>query len=126
MAEFAILLHEKNVGKAEVFQQGLYYRIACRLNLSRDAIYRVSAFDGNKKQDLGVCVPEKDCFCLNKRIPIKQLTLCDDLKFYVENNKDKPQKHSYPVSSDKPFVELSNLMNAYFEMQEGTGYIIFR
>lgn len=61
------------VGTAKLEKQGLYYKLSCRCPLPGDGLYRVHVVCGQKREDLGICVPMENLFGMDKSVPIKRL-----------------------------------------------------
>ena len=74
MAEnYDITLDASPVGSAQVEKQGLYYRFSCRCKLPDNGFYRIHVICGDKREDLGICVPMGDAFGMDKKLPAKKL-----------------------------------------------------
>ena len=110
-------------GSAEIHTQGLYCCIRCILNLADESIKRVILQNGNKRVQLGVCIPHEGGFVLTKKIPAKQLDLSDDITFFVSTASEEFEKREYAVCSKEPFSRLKDLKSAHFKWRDGIGYI---
>lgn len=70
---YDIKFDDSPVGKAQMEKQGLYMLFSCRCRLPDTGIYRIHAVYGDKREDLGICVPMGELFGMDKKIPAKQL-----------------------------------------------------
>ena len=68
---YNIFLESNAIGTADIFEEGLYYRFSCKCIRELNGINRIIVINGTKKIDLGICVPEKNNFILNRKIPRK-------------------------------------------------------
>ena len=124
MSEYQVQYYGRQVGTAEITQQGLYHQIACKLSLPYDAIYRVYVSGSGKQLELGVCVPDGEYFVLNKRVPGKRLIGFGKLSVFVDDDKVSAAKNRIPVSNSEPFEQLHKLRNGRFQWDGGAGFII--
>ena len=113
------------VGKATVEQQGLYYKISCRCQLTGKGMHRLMVFCNEKQEDLGTLVPLDGAFGLEKRIPVKRLG--DGKPEFLLMSKDSVQKERFiPVYPEEPFSYMSRLKDAYLERRNGQLGIVIR
>ena len=70
---YDIKFEDSPVGKAQMKKQGLYMLFSCRCRLPDTGIYRIHAVYGDKREDLGICVPMGELLGMDKKIPAKQL-----------------------------------------------------
>ena len=61
------------VGSAQMEKQGLYCLFSCRCNQPDTGLYRIHVIYGDKREDLGICVPMGDMFGMDKKLPVKKL-----------------------------------------------------
>lgn len=74
MAEtYDILCDGSPVGTAKAEKQGLYYCFSCRCRLPDEGLYRIHVISGEKREDLGICVPVDGMFGMDKKLPAKRL-----------------------------------------------------
>lgn len=74
MAEtYDITFEAASVGTARMEKQGLYYRFVCRCRLPEKGLYRIHVICGDKREDLGICVPVDGSFGMDKMISAKRL-----------------------------------------------------
>ena len=111
---FEIVCNEKIVGTAEVEREGLYYRIHCVCTPPNKEIHRILVDDGQRKRDLGICVPVGTKFALTTCIPVKYLNGEDWNFLLIQQNADR-----IPVETDMEFHDLDRLETA--RLQETNG-----
>ena len=74
MAEtYDITFEAAPIGTARMEKQGLYYRFVCRCRLPEEGLYRIHVILGDKREDLGICVPVDGAFGMDKMISAKRL-----------------------------------------------------
>ena len=74
MAEtYDITFEAAPIGTARMEKQGLYYRFVCRCRLPEEGLYRIHVIFGDKREDLGICVPVDGAFGMDKMISAKRL-----------------------------------------------------
>ncbi len=122
---FEIFDKETCVGKAQILQEGMYYRICCTCEITRGGIHRIVVSDGENEVDLGICVPQGDKFSLTSRIPMRFLKGENRTFVLVRQGEYKPkseegpvEKKEVPVESGKSFPNLDELENAYFRNED--------
>ena len=122
--EYPIMLNGQAVGRAEVAQEGLYYRFTCRCRFSGEILYRIIlCFDGGAEK-LGVPVPERGEFCLKTRVPVKRIGQ-GKWSFHAAAQYDKPAGEFVPLSPEEPFRYLKRLQNAHLQTRDGvTGLFV--
>lgn len=122
---YDIFLGQDSIGKAQVTKEGLYYRISCRCRLSGEVVYKVVASCGDRKEDLGVLVPQSGAFVLTKRLPMKQLGQ-GQLQFKAVPRHVAPDGKFIPISADEPFAYLSRLENAFMQRRDGQQGVVIQ
>ena len=70
---YEVYLGNQSAGKVQLIRQGLYYRVICRCRVPGDQVFRLYAVQGNRRENLGVVIPDGDGFSLDKKIPAKNL-----------------------------------------------------
>lgn len=118
---FKIYYNNRQVGNAQINEEGLYYRFMCSCTLPKNDIYRISVTDGVNRQDLGICVPEDGKFTLMKRLP-KKYFIGTDWSFTLLN-KENPLV-SVPVATGTPFAYLDKLETAQLHCADGQTEIV--
>lgn len=107
MNHFTVYREDKSFGSAQVFREGLYFRVSIRCPGS----VRVFLQGDKSVLDLGICVPMEERFGIETRVPVKWvgekvLTIRTEEAFY-------------PVSADKPFLHLQQLRSSVFTVRDG-------
>ena len=115
----SILFNNVPVGQAQIKQEGLYHKITCQCVLPNKRIYRIKVSDGINDVDLGICVPEGDCFILTSRVAVKKLST-ENLKFYIITN----QPSEFHIADGKPFEALDKLEAARLQYRNGQLYVV--
>lgn len=116
---FDIRMGDKIVGKAQVEREGLYYRFSCRLSLPGQGMYRLLVRAGEKREDLGVCIPMGSQFGVEKKIPCK--CLGEGIPEFILMPKDgAPRTGTFvPVYPEEPFAYIRRLENAFLAHRDG-------
>ena len=109
--EYGVAMGDHRIGEAEVFREGLYYRIRCRVRLSGKVLCKVLVSCGTREDNLGVLVPEGDAFVLETRIPVKRLGE-GELRFRVLPRHTELKGRFVPLAPEEPFRYLSRLKDA--------------
>ena len=116
-----ILWKDRQVGYAQVKQEGLYYRFSCACTPPDGAIYRIYVSDGKNRRDLGICVPKDGEFVLNTRVPCKYIN-GENLSF--ELSSEKQDAISVPIKSGESFAYLDQLETARLRVTNGQPEIV--
>lgn len=121
---YDIYLGSAAVGEAVVEKRGLYYMISCRCRLSGETMHRIVVSCGDRREDLGICIPMGDQFGVEKKIPCKRLG--EGIPKFLLLPKHRKQEGKFtPVYPEEPFAYMSKLKNAYLEIRDGqTGLVI--
>ena len=121
---YPVLHGDQPVGKVQVTRRGLYYHFSCSLRLTEPCVYRLEFSCAETVENLGVPVPEGDCFVLSKRIPVSRLGEGKPV-FRVVPKNESLQGRFVPISPEEPFAYLDRLKNAYLSRQsQRTGIVI--
>ena len=147
MAETYEIFYDKQcVGTATMKREGLYLCFSCRCRLPDNGLYRIHVTDGDRRGDLGICVPMDDNFGMDKKLPAKglgegilrfellpkdwkpqEITITEpDVPAKEETSApeeepdfyDEPSQQFLPVSEDEPFDYLDKLENAHMEIRD--------
>lgn len=118
LSEYDIFFHNTVVGKATIGLDGLYCCISCSCKLDYRQIYRLELCINNNKHKLGILVPDKDMFVLEKRIPIR-LVKEGTLSFNVVTQKEEGQLLFCPVKDDLPFPHVERLEQCVMKIKNG-------
>lgn len=115
---FDIMLADQTIGTASVKREGLYYTFHCQCHLSGKVIYKLEVICGDKRENLGVCVPMDGAFGLVTRVPVKRL---GEGKLSVRAVPRHPEGKGkfVPIRAEEPFAYIDRLQKAYIKRQEG-------
>lgn len=157
MAEtYDICWQNEIVGTVRTEKQGLYHCFYCRCSLPDEGMYRIHVIAGDKREDLGICIPVEGRFGMDKKLPIKRLGE-GELTFRLVPKDWKPEKPIVipepapaepqkeqeaepepvmeqppeeetfiPVSEEEPFGQLDMLENAVMEERNGQPGIVIQ
>ena len=115
---YEICLAGDPVGEAMVEKVGLYYRFSCRCRLQGATMQRIMVACGDKKADLGICVPMGDRFGLDKKVPCRQLGEGKP-EFFLTPRPGCGGRKFVPVYPEEPFAYMSKLKGAFLEIRNG-------
>ena len=115
---YEICLGAEPVGEAVVERVGLYYRFSCRCRLRGATMQRIMVVCGDKKVDLGICVPIGDLFGVDRKVPCKQLGEGMPAFFLTPRPRHRGGKF-VPVYPEEPFAYMSKLKGAFLEIRNG-------
>lgn len=117
--DYAVTFGEQTIGKAQVTRQGLYYHVVCRCNLSGEVMYRLEVSCGEKRENLGILVPEETGFGLDTRFPVSRVGE-GTLRFRLLPRHDVLEGRRFvPITPEEPFSYLERLKDSFLEIQEG-------
>ena len=117
---YSILCKDHPIGTAEIIEEGLYYRFCCKCTTKLVGINRIMVINRSNRVDLGICVPEKNYFVLNTRIPRKHFK---DKSFSFELISDDDYIFNN-VYTGMMFDKLDKLEAAHLEIVSGQPQII--
>ena len=123
---YDILRGPEKIGKAEVCREGLYYRFRCACDLTGEVIYRLTITCGEKTHNLGIPVPEGDCFYLNTRIPVSRFSKEEPVFRAVPRHEELEKEMWVPISPETPFDYITRLENAVMERRNGEVGILIK
>lgn len=115
---YEIRLGAEPVGEAAVEKVGLYYRFSCRCRLNGATMQRVMVACGDKKVDLGICVPMGELFGVERKVPRKQLGEGTP-EFFLTPRPQRSGGKFVPVYPEEPFAYMSKLKDAFLEIRNG-------
>ena len=116
--EYFIFSGEEKIGNVLVQQQGLYYRIRCRCDLTGAVRYKLIASCGSNTADLGLCVPKDNRFGVDTAIPVKRLGQ-GELSFSLVPKHSRVEGNFIAVSADEPFGYVRQLQQAHLAKRDG-------
>ena len=114
---YPVFLRGKPAGSVMIEKQGLYYRIFCSCELSQNSVCRLMLKSGEETTKIGVLIPENGMYRLDKRIPVKNLTLKAP-EFFLTLRADMENRIFIPVCSEEPFAYLARLQDAFLGYQD--------
>ena len=79
---------------------------------------RVMVACGERKVDLGICVPMGDLFGLDKKVPCKQLGEGEP-EFFLTPRPQHSSGKFVPVYPEEPFAYMRKLKGAFLEIRNG-------
>lgn len=115
---YPVYFGTRQVGKVQVLRQGLYYRFACRCQLTGDVICRLYVTCGDRRESLGVVVPMGDGFGLDTKVAVRRLGE-GMVSFSLHPRHETTAGKFVPISPEEPFAYLSRLKDAYLEKRDG-------
>lgn len=117
---YDVLLDGKAVGKVQVSRRGLYDHYSCRCRLPDREVCRLYVRCGGREENLGVLIPEEECFCLETSIPAKRLGEGERTFHVVPKSRKEPQQAAFlPIRPDQPFAFIEQLKDACLAVQDG-------
>ena len=111
--EHAITRNGMRVGTAYIATQGLYYELICVCKM-QDGVLRVEADCGNRKENIGVCVPKDGKMVIRTRIPQKRLQGL--VGFTIRQG---TEKQWIPLKRGEPFPYLYRMKEACYTYSNG-------
>lgn len=115
---YSVKIGEAPVGKVAVHKEGLYYVFSCRCNLSGEQLYRLVVNRGCIQENLGILVPENDCFVLNTRIAVKRIGE-GEMSFRLIAKREENHRNFVPIYPEEPFSYISRLKQSFLVYQCG-------
>ena len=102
-------------------KEGLYYRFSCRAQLPEGARCHLVARTGEKRYDLGLCIPQGEFFVTQTRLPVKHFSQ-GKYQFFLEQ---RGNERFVPLYPDQPFSGLGNLERGKLISRNGVLGILF-
>lgn len=118
MHKYDVTCNGKVVGCVHLTKEGLYTRFQCTCQLPDEGIYRLYMIFGEQKTDLGVCVPTKTQYTVNRCLQSK-LIPNGELSFYILSVSQNTKDSFIPISGDMPFEKISSIEHAKLCNQNG-------
>ena len=115
--DYAIYRKDKKIGNAAVETKGLYYHISCRCTGNSSGHLRLGVSCGDRKVNLGICIPENNVLKINTTVPIKRLGE-GELHFYVLEE-CLQSTNWIELKPNEEFPYLSRLEQARLEVRQG-------
>lgn len=118
---YPVYWNEKEVGRADVNRQGLFYVFHCRVNPPKGELYRLQVVSKGQITDLGICVPEGADYVLTKRVSLKSI---GEGKWEFQLTANNRKEQFIPIIQGQPFVYLQELEKGKFHIQNGMSGIV--
>lgn len=115
---YEVYFGNQSAGKVQLIRQGLYYRVICRCRVPGDQVFRLYAVQGNRRENLGVVIPDGDGFSLDKKIPAKNL-IEEKIRFILSSAEKVPAGRFEPISPEEPFLYIDRLKTAFLLSEHG-------
>ena len=120
--KFPIYSGTSTVGEVQVETRGLYYHFSCKCTPPNSSIYRLILVCEEIENNLGICVPNGECFTLSKKVPIKNIKT-GEWKFYLQS---KENILKIPVTENDPFPMLDKLESSTLLVENSGPFITFK
>lgn len=118
VGDYPIFMAGEESGRAVVTQEGMFWRIRCRCNLSADIPCTVQARWGEKIIDLGLCAKEGDSIGLTARLNRKTVPAGKPV-FCIAVKHRQSLESFIPICPQEPFAYIAKLKYAYLVNKAG-------
>ena len=115
---YEVRFGNKSVGKVQLLREGLYIHVICRCMMPGREIFRLYIIQEDRRESLGVLVPEGDGLILNKRIPAKRFA-GGVPAFTVSTGSGTQMGEFVPISPEEPFLYIHRLKSSFLETENG-------
>lgn len=112
VGQHAILFGDGQVGVAHVTKEGLFYKISCRCDISRDVPARIEALWQDLRIDLGLCVRMGEGMGLVARIGAKKVPSYAPVFRIIIKRRNEVGRF-VPIRPEEPFHYLQRLKDAW-------------
>ena len=116
--EYLVAYQGKTVGKVQVIQQGLYYRVICRCQVPQSPILRLYGVWEDKRENLGVVLPAEKGAALDKKILAKRFGQ-GQVQFQLCQGAGNLAGRFVPISPEEPFEYIERLKTSFLESRQG-------
>lgn len=114
----AVLYQDREVGKAHIRREGLYYAIRCSCKQVDTRKWRLRVSCCGKDTDLGIGIPSHDMLTWETRTAAKQVG-CGELTFSLVESPASGATEFVPVVEGQPFEAIGQLEGARFAFSNG-------
>lgn len=115
---YEVYFGNRSCGKVQVQRQGLYLRLICRCTIPSDQVYRLYGVFASRRENMGVLVPEGDCFFMDRRIPAKRFG--EEMpRFEVSSGQQALSGEFIPICPEEPFLYIDRLKTAFLQTENG-------
>ena len=122
MFEYDIYFKNSTVGQAQVYVDGLYTCFRCVCTLPESDVFRVRMKIGEKKFDIGVCMPMNGSYVAMRRISTRQL--CGGKMAFEIVPIHDTQNSFLPLNTMREFHYISKLDKATLSVVNGEKFIV--
>ncbi len=105
-------------GKVQILKQGLYLRVVCRCQIPDGMVCRLYAQQDDRRENLGVLVPDGDGFLLDRKIPAKRLA-GGELRFVLSSGRGTVRSDNTFIYPEEPFRYMERLKAAFLQTDHG-------
>ena len=116
MTEYKLYRQQRPVGKVELTREGLYYRIRCCCEPTKE-ILRLICKGCHGDVLVGVCGPAGWGFGIERRMPVKSFD-SDPQEFYLQGQKER-QRDFFELTHQLPDVLQDKLERCRFMVRDG-------
>lgn len=117
--DYPVMDQDKQIGRAQLTREGLYYRLVCRCKLPAGGMCRLEIQCGEKRADLGILVPVENGFGLDTHFPVNRIGT-GEIVFRLQPHRDASMERIFiPLKPEEPFRYLSRLKDAFLETRGG-------
>lgn len=106
------------IGKVDISQEGLYYRVKCRCHLPKEKQYVFCLATEKEELSLGICIPVSEEFGINTRFPQKKLP-GTVIKAFIRPKEQEKTRVFIPLEVGKPFPDIRQLMKYRIGLEAG-------
>lgn len=107
---YDIMYASKVVGQAQTEKEGLYCRIFASCQIEKPGIYKLQVKNGHKIVKTLTCIPGKEGYTAETRIPAKQLET-GEVRFVLVD-KNQISQHQAVVNPQQEFPYMAQLEQA--------------
>lgn len=111
--EYPITAEGKNIGTAYITAQGLYYEVRCICKMQQGVLH-IEADCGNRRENIGICVPMDGKMVISTKIPQKKLSGL--IGFTVRT---RAKDTWITLNNVKPIPYLYHITEARFALRDG-------
>ena len=123
--DYPVYYGKQEIGKVQIQLQGLYYRIQCSCRMTGDTVSCLFLCSGNRRKNLGVLIPGKAGFVLDRKIPVKQLPETEP-GFFVAPHPERMEGKFVPIIPEEPFHYIARLKESALICRQGQAGILVR
>ena len=115
---YEVYFGREAAGKVQLLRQGLYYRVICRCKIPTDNVCRLYAVMGDKRENIGVLIPDGEGLLLDRKIPAKRFS-DTVVQFAVSSGAGSKEGKFVPICPEEPFLYIDRLKNAFLASEHG-------